>query len=133
MLAFRRREAMAKDPMAQSRLKNTKNGFEQRRVSNPMLGLTRSLPTCPACLNRLVALVIGHRGLQANRALEVASAKIRLRLSPPRRKAVPNGVNSTCKSLRMAFLSRGTTTSVIARRVKVHWNILAFERLNGPI
>ena len=31
MLAFRRREAMAKDPMAQSRLKNTKNGFEQRQ------------------------------------------------------------------------------------------------------
>ena len=68
MLAFRRREALAKDPMLHSRLKNTKKGFEQRRVSNPMLGLTPFSSHLPGLFEPAGCAVIGHRGLQANRA-----------------------------------------------------------------
>mgnify|MGYP003305402044 FL=1 len=68
MLAFRRREAQAKDPTLNSRLKNTKKGFEQRRVSHPIIGSTPFPSHLPGLFEPAGCAVIGHRGLQANRA-----------------------------------------------------------------
>ena len=68
MLAFRRREARAKDPKAGARLKNTKKGFEQRRVSQSMLhSATPFSSHLPGLFEPSGCAVIGHRGLQANR------------------------------------------------------------------
>lgn len=67
MLAFRRREARAKDPKVGARLKNTKQGFEQRRVSHPILSSTPFSSHLPGLMDPSGCAVIGHRGLQANR------------------------------------------------------------------
>lgn len=68
MLALRRREAHAKDPTASSRVKNTKRGFEQRRVSLPSLASTPFSSHLPGLFEPAGCAVIGHRGLKANRA-----------------------------------------------------------------